>query len=305
MNSFIPPFANGPYSGIASPADSLHFPELFDYESARDLISYAAENEPILGISGDGQPITVNLDSDSPHVLVSASTGAGKSAVLRGITAQMLRNGAVATILDLKRHSHRWAKSLPNVGYAQTLPEIGNALVELGREVHRRNAIVEEWPGSVETAPVGPRIVVVFEELNATYDSLKQLSKRIPQGTYNAMDAFGDIMFMGRAARIHVVAVAQFAEARAMGGSAIRENFTTRILIKYSKQAWTMLAWDCGLPIAAPEEPGRGMVCYGGKARKTQLLYLTEEEAAALARAPYAVTQPNSVPRIGGRKHGR
>lgn len=298
MTSFVPQFSQGPYSGIASPADSIHFPALFDYDAARDLISYSPENEPILGISGDGQPITVNLDSDSPHVLVSASTGAGKSAVLRALAAQMMRNGSVATFLDLKRHSHRWAKNLPNAGYAQTLPEIGNALVEIGQEVHRRNAIVEDWPGTVETAPVGPRIIVVFEELNATFDSLKQLSKRIPEGTYNALDAFGDIMFMGRAARVHVLAVAQFAEARAMGGSAIRENFTTRILIKYSKQAWTMLAWDCGLPIAAPEEPGRGMVCYGGKARKTQLLYLTEEEAAQLARSPFAVAQANSVPRI-------
>lgn len=301
MSNFIPDaaFSRGPYSGISSPADSLHFPDLFDYEAARDDITYSAENEPILGISGDGQLIRVNMDSESPHVLVSASTGAGKSAVARSISAQMLRTGSVCTILDLKRHSHRWAKSLPNVGYAQTIREIGNGLVELGQVVHMRNKIVEEFPGPVEEAPVGPRIIVIFEELNATMGMLKQASKRIPDDEYNALDAFNDIMFMGRAARVHVVAVAQLATYRAMGGAEVLENFNNRVLIRYTPTAWRYLASDCGTKIAAPVEPGRGVVCYGGKARKTQLLYLTEEEAAALARAPYAVTQPNSVPRIG------
>src|SRR5262249_22324429 len=125
-------------------------------------------------VDGTGKPISVDLDSDSPHVLVSASTGGGKSVLLRSVASQMMANGAIATFLDIKRHSHRWAKNLPNAGYASTLPEIGNALVELGKEVHRRNEIVEQWPGTVETAPVGPRIVVVFEEMNATMTQLKE-----------------------------------------------------------------------------------------------------------------------------------
>lgn len=299
MTSFVPQFSQGPYSGIASPADSLEFPALFDYDAARDDITYSAENEPILGISGDGQLITVNLDSDSPHVLISASTGGGKSTVARSIAAQMLRNGSVATVLDLKRHSHRWAKNLPNAGYAQTIREIGNAWVELGQIVHKRNAIVENWPGSIETAPVGPRIIILFEEMNATMGMLRQASKRIPEDDYNAIDGFNDVMFMGRAAKMHVVAVAQLATFRAMGGSEVLENFNNKVLIRYSPTAWRYLAADCGKRIAAPEEPGRGMVCYGGKARKTQLLYLTEEEAAQLARTPYAIAQSNSVPRIG------
>lgn len=296
--SFIPQFATGPYSQMSTPAQSLGFPTSLTLDDVKDLIVHAAESAPILGVDGTGAPITVDLDSDSPHMLVNASTGGGKSTLVRGITAQMLRNGAVATILDVKRHSHRWAKNLPNVGYASTLPEIGNALVELGKEVHRRNEIVEQWPGSVETAPVGPRIVVAFEEMNATMDQLKELTKRIPNGTYDAVDAFRDIMFLGRAARVHVVAVAQFADARTMGGGAIRECFNTRVLIHYSKQAWTMLAWDCGLPQAAPEETGRGMVCRGGKARETQFINLTEEECAAFARSAYTPVNTTEVVRM-------
>lgn len=290
-------FSQGVYGQMSTPSQSLGFPDVLHYADALGLIEHAFEAAPILGVDGTGAPISVDLDSDSPHVLVSAATGGGKSVLLRSIAAQMMAKGASAVFLDVKRHSHRWAKNLPNAGYAATLPEIGNALVELGREVHRRNEIVENWPGSVESAPVGPRIVVVFEELNATMSQLKELTRRIPRGSYDAMDALRDIAFMGRAAKIHLVAVGQFMDARTMG-SDIRENFSTRVLIRYTKQTWTMLAWDCGLPQAAPDHKGRGMVCRGGKARETQFLYMSEEEAAQLARSAYTGTRGNSVVRF-------
>ncbi|MFD8117071.1 P-loop NTPase family protein [Streptomyces microflavus] len=288
-------FDTGLYSGLATPTAQLHFPDLFDRDAARELIESAFESAPLLGVDGEGNPIAVDLDSDSPHVLVSAASGGGKSVILRSIASQVMGNGGKAVFLDLKRHSHRWAKNLPNAAYAQTLPEIGNALISIGAEVHRRNEVVEQFAGPIEEAPVGERLVVVFEELNATMSQLKALDRRLPRGSYTALDAFRDIMFMGRAAKVHVVAVAQYATAEALGGGDIRENFSTRILARYTKQAWTMLAYDCGLPQAAPEETGRGMVCRGGKARQTQFLYLTEEEAAEIARGGYRAPEVGPV----------
>jgi DNA segregation ATPase FtsK/SpoIIIE-like protein len=291
-------FKYGPYSGIPTASESLEYPEIYDLQTAWRDINDTPESAPILGIQGNGVPVTVDLDADSPHVLVNAATGGGKSVVSRSLTAQCLRNGAVATVLDVKRHSHRWANNLPNVGYAKTIPEIGNALVELGREVHRRNEIVDNFPGPIEDAPVGPRIVLLFEEMNATMAQLKEVTRRIPEGTYDAMDAFRDVVFMGRAAKVHVIAIAQMADAKSMGGGDLRECFSTRVLIRYTKNAWTMLAYDVGHPIAAPDQVGRGMVVRGGKARQTQLLYLTEEEAAAMARAPFERSASNVPVRV-------
>jgi DNA segregation ATPase FtsK/SpoIIIE-like protein len=279
---------------MPSPTQSLEFPSIYDLTTAQSAVFNSPENRVVLGVNGEGEPVTVDLDAESPHILVSSATGGGKSVIQRSVAAQVLNKGGVCTILDVKRHSHRWAKNLPNVGYAQSMTDVGNALVELGREVHRRNAIVDNFPGPIEEAPVGPRIMIIFEEMNATMSQLKELSRRIPQGTYDALDAFRDIVFMGRAAKVHVSAVAQFADARAMGGSDIRENFNNRILIRYTKQAWTMLAYDCGVPIAAPEQVGRGMVCRSGKARQTQFLFLTEEQAAAMARAPFQRSEQRS-----------
>ena len=267
-----------PYAGVSTPQKG--FPSVLPFSEATDWIEGVGDSGVLLGVDGTGQPITVDLDSESPHVLVSAPTGRGKSAVARSVAVQRLSRGDLVVFLDIKRHSHRWAQKLaPNVHYAKTAQDIGGALVNLGRELHRRNAVVDEWDGPLSAAPVGPRIIVVFEEMNATMRSLKALDKRLPDGNYTAQQGLEDVSFMGRAVKINLVSFAQLASYRASGGSEIIENYGTRILIGHSPQAWRWLASDCGRPMTAPEETGRGVVCRGGKARECQLLWIPEGDA--------------------------
>lgn len=290
-------FSQGVYSQMGTPAQSLGFPDVLDFPRAHRLISDAPANEPLLGVDGAFNPITVNLDTKSPHVLVVAGTGGGKSTVARGILATSVAKGAVGVILDVKQCSHRWAFKCPDIGYAMTLPEIGNALVELGREVHRRNEIIRDWPGSVESAPVGSRIVIVFEELNATMTQLREMNRRLPKGMYSAIEALNDVLLLGRAAKMHIIGVMQFPDYRILPQAMI-EQFNVRVMIRYTKNVWTKIAWDAGLPQAAPDHEGRGMVVYGGKARETQLLNLTEQECRALVDNAQTAVQNASVPMI-------
>jgi hypothetical protein len=164
------------------------------------------------------------------------------------------------------------------VHYFDTVESIGSALLNLGRELTRRNQVVKAWDGEGDP-PTGPRIVVIFEETNATLTHLKQLD-RMMGGGYGAMDAFSDLMFMGRAVRMHAVAFAQLASYRSGLTADLIENFGTRVMIGYSDKAWKWLAADCGRYRVAPSEVGRGMVCHAGKARETQLLFVPEESAA-------------------------
>ena len=267
-----------PYSGVSTPQKG--FPSVLPLNESSDWIENLGPSEVLLGVDALGEPMTVDLDAESPHILISAPTGRGKSAVARSVAVQRLAQGDLVVFLDVKRHSHRWARRLePNVHYAKSAQDIGGALVNIGREVHRRNMIVDEWEGPLDQAPVGPRIVVVFEEMNATMATLKSLDKRLHEGDYTAIQGFMDAMFMGRAVKVHVVGFAQMASFRATGGAEVVENFGTRILIGHSPQAWRWLASDCGKPISAPEEVGRGIVCHGGKARECQVLWVPEETA--------------------------
>lgn len=273
-----------PYSGVSTPQKG--FPSILPLNEASDWVSNLRPSEVLLGVDAVGEPMTVDLDSESPHILISAPTGRGKSAVARSVAVQRLARGDLVVFLDIKRHSHRWARKLaPNVHYAKDAQDIGGTLVNLGREVHRRNMIVDEWEGPLDQAPVGPRIIVVFEEMNATMSTLKGLDKRLHEGDYTATQGLMDVSFMGRAVKVHLVSFAQMATFRASGGPEVIENYGTRILIGHSPQAWRYLASDCGKPISAPEEVGRGIVCHGGKARECQLLWVPEESAEGAVTA--------------------
>jgi hypothetical protein len=267
-----------PYKGVSTPTND--FPSVLPLSEATDWIEGLAPAAVLLGADGTGQPVTVDLDAESPHILVSAPTGRGKSAVARSVAIQRLSQGDVAVFLDIKRHSHRWAQKLsPNVHYAKDAQDIGGALVSLGKEVHRRNVIADEFDGPLSLAPVGPRIMVVFEEMNATMAALKALDKRLGEGDYTASQGLQDTSFMGRAVKVHLLSFAQMGTYKASGGPEVIEGYGTRILIGHSPQAWRYLASDCGRVMTAPEESGRGVVCYGGKAREAQLLWVPEESA--------------------------
>lgn len=270
-----------PYSGISSVQKK--FPSVLPWSEATDWLEACDDRSVLLGVDGTGNPLYADIGGNHPHMLVSAPTGRGKSTVARSVAVQRLMRGDLVVVLDIKRHSHRWAQSLaPNVHYAKTAQDIGNALVNLGRELHHRNLIVDDWSGPLETAPVGPDILVVFEEMNATMRALKTLDKRLPDGAYTAQQGLEDVSFMGRGVRIRLLSFAQLATYRASGGAEVVENYDTRILIGHSPQAWRWLAADCGRFMPAPEEDGRGIVCRGGRARECQLLSLTEEEAPGL-----------------------
>lgn len=248
-----------------------------------------------VGIKG---PVTVNLDSESPHVLVNAPTNLGKSTVARSIAVQRLSQGDLVVVLDRKMHSHKWARGLdPLVHYADTTESIGLTLVNLGRELQRRNTVVRDDLGDV-----GHRIIVLFEETNATLSQLRTLDKRMVQGGYGALDAFSDLMFMGRAVKIHVIAFAQLASYRSGLTADLIENFGTRVMIGYSSKAWRWLADDCGLYRVAPSTVGRGMVCHAGKAREAQLVFMPEESAAEYVTASVPA-QRRARELAGGRRN--
>src|ERR1039457_6495267 len=86
----------------------------------------------------------------------------------------MAYHGSLLMILDFKLISHMWARGLPNVAYAGLPAEIHTALMWLQAEILRRNQVAlraADIEGVVQ-ANVGPRILVIAEELNATQNRL-------------------------------------------------------------------------------------------------------------------------------------
>jgi hypothetical protein len=255
--------------------ESLHFAEV------REQITGARDTAPIIGLAAGGQLVVADLEDDSPHILISAGSGGGKSALTRLLAAQALHNGANVVICDFKRTSHNWAKGLPGVTYCRRIDEIHHALVALAAISEERNERAEY------TIDVGPPIWVVLEELNATAEKLRDFwdmtrdksePKRSP-----AIMGMKDLLFMGRSARVHVVAIAQRLEANLVGGGSGRENFALRCLCRFTPQTWQMLAADAGRPPRRGKVPGRWHIVSHGVATETQVILVSELDAQSWA----------------------
>ncbi|MFF4963249.1 helicase HerA domain-containing protein [Streptomyces sp. NPDC001222] len=269
---------------------------MFAEDSVRELVTAAAESAPLIGVGPQGIRVSVDLDAESPHILVSASTGGGKSVITRTMAAQMLHNGSQLVVLDFKRHSHKWARGLPNVAYCRDIEDIHDALVALGREGHRRNIVVDDWEGEDEP-DVGPRLALILEEANATVAKLKRYwsatrEKADPKES-PAIDALREILFMGRAVRMHVFLVAQSATAAALGGPEVRECFATRILARYTRNAWMMLVPEVQPIPRSTRHVGRAQVVLGGVAHETQVTFFTDSEAREWATAGMVAPAPD------------
>ncbi|MEV0449782.1 DUF87 domain-containing protein [Streptomyces sp. NPDC050600] len=263
-----------------------------DDRGVRDLLASVPESAPLIGLGAGNKTVCVDLDHDSPHVLISAGTGGGKSTILRAIACQFLHNGAEAFILDYKRISHGWARGIPGVSYCRDIADIHDALLHLRAEGQRRIRLAEELGDDVlaaEPERVGPRTVILLEEINATMAQLRRYWEKIRESgdpkTSPAIDALAEILFMGRQVRLHVLLVAQSATARALGGPEMRENFSTRILSRYTLNAWRMLVPEVQPAPKPSRHPGRVQVVLAGLARETQVLNLSEAEARAWAMA--------------------
>ncbi|MET8838333.1 type IV secretory system conjugative DNA transfer family protein, partial [Micromonospora sp. NPDC004540] len=241
-----------------------------------------AEDEFFLGLGAGDRPVILSLSADSPHIAVSAGTGAGKSVLAQLVAVQILARGGRVLILD-RKGSHRWALGLAGVDYCTRPDQMHSALVQLAALADERNTLAlheeEGWNP-------GPRVLVIAEELNATIGQLANFwaeargkgdPKRSP-----AVAALADLLFMGRSAKVNVLAVAQMLTARAIGGPEARENFGVRMLARYTANAWKMLAPEAAMPRAS-RTLGRWQIVVGGQATEVQVAYMSTAEARAFA----------------------
>ena len=261
----------------------------FSDPEVRALVERARASKPVIALGAPtlrypvGEPIGVDLDSESPHMAVSAGTGAGKSNMLRDVAAQLMHHGAGLVICDFKRRSHRWAKGLEGVVYARSIPEIHNALLAVAREAMRRNEAADAYPA--DRQPRWPRLVLLLEELNSTMEALKlywrdELGEK---GTSPAIIAYWQILTMGREARVHILTAAQLLTSAAAGGPVARAQYGTIVMARFKAQGWRMLFPDIKPIPKSDNHPGRGYIVLGNTVREGQIIFMTEAECRDLA----------------------
>jgi hypothetical protein len=256
-------------------------PARVGYADLTARLDQLAEWEFFLGLGVGGKPVVVSLRDDSPHIACSAGSGAGKSVLAQLVGVQVLARGGQVVILDLKG-SHRWALGLPGVDYCTSPEQMHRALVRLAALADERNTMALHEP---EDWDPGHRVLVIAEELNATFARLRdywvEVREKSDPKTSPAVRAFRNIMYMGRSAKVNMLAIAQMLTAQTTGGPESRENFGVRCLARYTRNAWQMLVPEAAMPRAS-RTLGRWQIVVGGVATECQVCYLTPAEARLL-----------------------
>jgi hypothetical protein len=285
-------------------------PKSVGFADIAAAIERASDSEIIIGIGTHNRKISIDLDSESPHVAMSIGTGGGKSSLLRLIVIQLIRHGCERIdIIDPKRISHDWAKDIPGVYIHRTMPKQIEAVSDFRKRMEDRYEALENG------APANfPRHALLIEEQNSFMDYAKtywedyrnELDKEERAKTPKRPPVIGDIgyiLFQGRQAKMNVFSVFQQMNARAAGGSDLRVNYGAKILARFGQGEWMMLVGTRPIPRSSRIN-GRGRIALGDEDREVQFAFISEEEATGYgmrcaAPAPAEFNPITDVPADG------
>ncbi len=220
----------------------------------------------LLGLTDAGAPLLARLSSpEVAHVLISGTTGSGKTALLRTIAVSLALGHTPETLrllcLDPKGRAFRALVGVPHLLRPVVLDpsEMREALRSLTRLMEARDRQGEQ----------APRIVVLVDELAdlvMTGEGLEALLTRLVQ--------------RGREAGIHLVAATQRPSAAVLSGL-MRANFPLRLVGKVVTTEDARIATGRG-QTGAEALGGRGdFLAVGGSAQpiRFEVAFIGEQEA--------------------------
>jgi hypothetical protein len=272
------------YVRQAPPAVLPEHAEYVDTTHAVDKVPFAVD------VTG---PVVADLTDLTPMVLGAASTGWGKSGMARTFLAHMLSHGALADICDPKQISLQEFEGCPNVRYWAEAQDFVPVIKAFLGEIDRRYRAKRAGADLTDRGAYPLRLLVLEEmgRLRAKLD--KHWEETKPAGSRSTPEAVGwltQILWDGRAAGCHVVALAQQANASVMSSSDARDSYALRILAgPTSGNSWRMLFGDEPQLPSSPIK-GRAIVGIGPDLREVQLAWIEPARARelALSAAPRA-----------------
>jgi DNA translocase FtsK/SpoIIIE-like protein len=266
-------------------------PRLVTYADMRARMLAAPEGTVVLGLDAGSQAVSHDLNTD-PHILMSASTGKGKSKTYATLISQFLEWGCEIQLGDVKQISlHEFAEA-PGVMIHTEVEAIENALLLFEQEMMERYKVlkghtVNEW-GPILDA--WQRKIFMLEELNA-YFALEaqryQTKTNIP-----AFNSLTRILAMARQVKMHVVVTGQKLDGRVLPNG-IGENFGCRLFSNPTPSTWRSLGEGKKPP--SSRVPGRTVKLNGGETEIYQATLTQPEEALMHSATPRKAWASNDL----------
>lgn len=221
----------------------------------------------IAGINELGSVVTLGFSDAVPHLMVSGTTGSGKSVALRSMLVQLARHGARLVLIDGK-----FGDGLRIKDGGQTLDHLSGAVGPIATDLDSARAALAyavkemtdryEHPGAAYA-----RLVVVIDEVQElTADTA-------------IVDMIRRIAAQGRAAKVSIVLATQHPVNDAFGDSAIKRNVTGRIALLVADDVASRVAVGQSTPRADwLYGKGDAFVVLPGAVHRTQIAYIDSAE---------------------------
>jgi S-DNA-T family DNA segregation ATPase FtsK/SpoIIIE len=236
----------------------------------RRLEGFISPCTALLGLDGEGTPLLVRLSSPQvAHILVAGTTGSGKTALLRTITASLA--------LFSRPHQLQLALVDPKgrgLGPLASLPHLGWPLAEEAPQtVHLLRQVVEEMERRDRAARSDPHLVLVVDEV----------ADLIQLGGGKVVEFLTRLVQRGRQAGVHVVAATQRPTSQLLGGL-MKANFPVRLVGRVMSGQDALLAAGVGGTGAEQLRGGGAFVMVAeGRVTKLQAAYTSPQDLERLA----------------------
>lgn len=291
----IPPYA----TFMRSPAP----PKKVSYLAFKPYMDASKPSVLVLGIGANNKLISVDLDSESPHIALSMGVGAGKTSLMALIIAFLVKNGVERIdVINTKRVGYSWCQTLPGVFVHNTITAQMEAIHNIRIKMESRYEEIGQ-----DESRIFPRNVLIIEEQNswikyaAQYwaDQRQEMDNQERSKTPRqnpAINDIGFILFMGRQACFNVISIFQRMSASASGGGDMRDQYGAKLLARFSPQAFKILVGTSPIPRSSRIN-GRAIFVLGDEIHAVQLAYLNQDEALEYAlsgNAAVNVTGPGT-----------
>lgn len=231
----------------------------------------------VIGKNELGQTTTIGLGDNAPHMLISGTSGSGKTTAVHSLIVQLSRSGDLLVLIDGKNgRSLRDFDRLPGtIGpLAVTVEQARAALAWSFAEMMRRLA-------SRETEL--PRLVIVIDEIQTYIDDAA------------SVDLIRKIAQQGREVLVHLIVTTQRPTVATLGDSAIKLNLSGRLALHVPDASSSQVATGQA-DIRADHLLGAGdaYAIVPGGVQRVQVAYLTRDEiTAALTGTPRLTDWPD------------
>lgn len=242
------------------------------------------------GVGTDGKWLHADLTGTTPHVLISAPTGWGKTSFMSIFAAWVSSRGGTVDICDPKMIGFEVFEGVPNIQIHTEIEDMAETITAFRKEVQERYR-ARKAGANINDRERYPLRLLILDEMGTLVVMLKRYYDReIKQrGDPSEPPWFEDVLiglWQGRAAGCHIITGAQQANAQVLISSDARDQYGLKIAAgPQSHNAWAMLYGPSTRPISPGEKKGRAIAGIGAQLQTVQLAMINPDQARELALA--------------------